>query len=130
MYTLTTLGGLSIVGPGGIGTPLTPRKRALALLTLAASSAKEGISRDRAMAILWPELNTASARNNLKQTVFGIRQALGVSKGVALNFSLASGLLLTSAALIAAALGLSALILLTLHARRTLARTALGAHAA
>ena len=78
MYTLTTLGGLSIVGPGGIGTPLTPRKRALALLTLAASSAKEGISRDRAMAILWPELNTASARNNLKQTVFGIRQALGV----------------------------------------------------
>jgi DNA-binding SARP family transcriptional activator len=30
------------------------------------------------MAILWPELGTASARNNLKQTVFGIRQALGV----------------------------------------------------
>jgi DNA-binding SARP family transcriptional activator len=78
VYTLTTLGGLSIVGPGGLGTPLAPRKRALALLTLAASSAKEGISRDRAMAILWPELGTASARNNLKQTVFGIRQALGV----------------------------------------------------
>ena len=78
MYTLTTLGGLSIVGPGGLGTPLAPRKRALALLTLAASSSKEGISRDRAMSILWPELETSSARNNLKQTVFGIRQALGV----------------------------------------------------
>ena len=76
MYTLTTLGGLSIVGPAGLSTPLAPRKRALALLTLAASSAKEGISRDRAMALLWPELDTASARNNLKQTVFGIRQAL------------------------------------------------------
>ena len=28
------------------------------------------------MALLWPELDTASARNNLKQTVFAIRQAL------------------------------------------------------
>ena len=78
MYTLTTLGGLSIVGPAGLRTRLAPRKRALALLTLAASSAKDGISRDRAMALLWPELDTASARNNLKQTVFGIRQALEV----------------------------------------------------
>jgi len=30
------------------------------------------------MALLWPELDTASARNNLKQTVFGIRHALEV----------------------------------------------------
>ncbi|MFL5618110.1 MAG: BTAD domain-containing putative transcriptional regulator [Gemmatimonadaceae bacterium] len=78
MHTLTTLGGLSIVGPNGLNTRLAPRKRALALLTLAASSAKEGISRDRAMALLWPELDTASARNNLKQTVFAIRQVLEV----------------------------------------------------
>ena len=77
MFTLTTLGGLSITGPEGAPTRLAPRKRALALLTLAASSAKEGISRDRAMGLLWPELDTASARNNLKQTVFAIRQALG-----------------------------------------------------
>jgi DNA-binding SARP family transcriptional activator len=78
VYTLTSLGGLSIVGTDGAPTSLAPRKRALALLTLAASSAKDGISRDRAMALLWPELDTASARNNLKQTVFGIRQALQV----------------------------------------------------
>ena len=78
MYLLTTLGGLSISRPDGTPTRLAPRRRALALLTLAASSAKEGISRDRAMALLWPELDTASARNNLKQTVFAIRQALEV----------------------------------------------------
>jgi DNA-binding SARP family transcriptional activator len=30
------------------------------------------------MALLWPELDAASARNNLKQTVFAIRHALGV----------------------------------------------------
>ena len=77
MYALSTLGGLSIVGPEGMPTRLAPRRRALALLALAASSAKEGISRDRAMALLWPEVDTAGARNSLKQTVFAIRQALG-----------------------------------------------------
>jgi hypothetical protein len=44
--------------------------------------------------------------------------ALGVSKNVAVNFSLASGLLLTSAALTAALLGLGGSLLLTLHGRR------------
>jgi hypothetical protein len=51
-------------------------------------------------------------------TTAGVLFALGVSKNVALNFSLASGLLLTSAALTAAALGLSGSLLLTLRARR------------
>jgi hypothetical protein len=51
-------------------------------------------------------------------TTAGVLFALDVSKNVALNFSLASGLLLTSAALTAAALGLSGSLLLTLRARR------------
>lgn len=75
MYALTTLGGLSIAGPEGVPTRLAPRRRALALVALAASAA-EGISRDRAMALLWPEVDTASARNSLKQTVFAIRHVL------------------------------------------------------
>lgn len=78
MHILSTLGGLSIVGPGGAPTGLAPRRRALALLTLAASSTKDGISRDQAMGLLWPELDAANARNNLKQTVFAIRHTLGV----------------------------------------------------
>ena len=53
-------------------------------------------------------------------TTAGVLLALGVSKNVALNFSLASGLLLTSAALTAAALGLIGSVLLTLRARRAL----------
>jgi len=63
-------------------------------------------------------------------TTAGVLFALGVSKNVALNFSLASGLLLTSAALTAAALGLSGSLLLTLRARRALASGILGAKAA
>ena len=78
MHILTTLGGLSILGPEGAPTGLAPRKRALALLALSASAAKEGVGRDRAMALLWPELDAANARNNLKQTVFAIRHTLGV----------------------------------------------------
>ena len=48
----------------------------------------------------------------------GVLFALGVSKGVAVNFALASGLLLTGAALAAAVLGLGGSLLLTFRARR------------
>ena len=44
--------------------------------------------------------------------------ALGISKGVAVNFALASGLLLTGAALAAAVLGLGGSLLFTFRARR------------
>jgi hypothetical protein len=50
-------------------------------------------------------------------TTAGVLYALGVSQGVAVNYSLASGLLLTSAALAAAAVGLTGSLLLTFRAR-------------
>ena len=53
-------------------------------------------------------------------TTAGVLFALGVTKGAAVNFALASGLLLTTAALAAAALGLGGSLLLTLRARRPL----------
>jgi DNA-binding SARP family transcriptional activator len=76
-FRLTTLGGLSITAADGAATGLSTRRRALALLALAGSG-RDGLSRDRVMALLWPELDSACARNNLKQTVFGIRRTLGV----------------------------------------------------
>jgi hypothetical protein len=63
-------------------------------------------------------------------TTAGVLFALGVSKSVALNFSLASGLLLTGAALTAAALGVGGSLLLTLRARRAFAPAISGAKAA
>jgi hypothetical protein len=50
-------------------------------------------------------------------TTAGVLFALGVSKGVAVNFALASGLMLTGAALAAAALGLSGSLLLSFRGR-------------
>ena len=78
MLRLTTLGTLSLTWSDGTSTALASRRRALGLLALVAAAAKEGVSRDYAMALLWPELDAASARNNLKQTVFAIRHTLGV----------------------------------------------------
>jgi hypothetical protein len=52
-------------------------------------------------------------------TTAGVLLALGVSKGVAVNFSLASGLMLTGAALAAAVLGLSGSLLLSYRLRRS-----------
>jgi hypothetical protein len=54
-------------------------------------------------------------------TTAGVLLALGVSKGVAVNFSLASGLMLTGAALAAAALGLGGSLLLSFRERRPFA---------
>ena len=51
-------------------------------------------------------------------TTAGVLFAHGVSHGVAVNFALASGLLLTGAALAATALGLSGSLLLKFRARR------------
>jgi hypothetical protein len=50
-------------------------------------------------------------------TTAGVLFALGVTKGAAVNFALASGLLLTGAALAAAALGVSGSLLLTFRGR-------------
>lgn len=77
MLLLTTLGTLAIADDGGAPTWLATRRRALAILALAAAHGPDGISRDQAMALLWPELDASGARNNLKQTVFAIRHALG-----------------------------------------------------
>jgi DNA-binding SARP family transcriptional activator len=77
MFRLTTLGPLSVTALDGAPTGLASRRRALALLALVGST-RDGLTRDRVMAMLWPELDVANARNNLKQTVFATRHVLGV----------------------------------------------------
>jgi DNA-binding SARP family transcriptional activator len=78
LLLLTTLGSLAIADDGGAPAWLATRRRALAILALAAAHGRDGISRDQTMAFLWPELDASGARNNLKQTIFAIRHALGV----------------------------------------------------
>lgn len=60
----------------GALTGAAGRRRALALLALIACARDDGLARDRAFALLWPELDSERARNNLKQLVFSLRRAL------------------------------------------------------
>lgn len=76
MFHLRILGGAAVLGSDGALTGAAGRRRALALLALVASAGEEGISRDRVLALLWPELDSDRARNNLKQLVFSLRRAL------------------------------------------------------
>ena len=76
MLHLRILGGAAVLASDGALTGAAGRRRALALLALVASSKDDGLARDRALALLWPELDSDRARNNLKQLVFSLRRAL------------------------------------------------------
>lgn len=76
MLRLRTLGGLTIEDENGPLTGAIARKRSLALLALVGLGNEQGLSRDRVLAYLWPESDTDRARNNLKQTLFQLRQDL------------------------------------------------------
>ena len=76
MLRLRTLGGLTIEDENGPLAGAIARKRSLALLALVGLGTEQGLSRDRVLAYLWPESDTDRARNNLKQTLFQLRQEL------------------------------------------------------
>src|SRR5215204_4718680 len=76
MLRLRTLGGLTIEDENGPLAGAIARKRSLALLALIGLGNEQGLSRDRVLAYLWPESDTDRARNNLKQTLFQLRQDL------------------------------------------------------
>ena len=76
MLHLTMLGGLSLESDNKIVDGGALRRRSLALLALVASK-PHGLTRDKILAYLWPESDTARARNCLKQTLFLLRQGTG-----------------------------------------------------
>lgn len=75
MYRLRTLGDLTLERSGTALDEIVAHRKALALLAILA--AQGGASRDRLMALLWPDADEARARNSLKQTVHLIRRRLG-----------------------------------------------------
>jgi DNA-binding SARP family transcriptional activator len=76
LVRLKTFGGLSIATLHGPLPEVGFRRQALALLALIAAAGENGMSRERVMALLWPEADDAHARNNLKQLSFAIRHGL------------------------------------------------------
>jgi len=79
MLRLTTLGALDL--RDGLGHPLrevlAQPKRLTLLIYLALEGRQGPVSRDRLLAMFWPESDDAKARNTLSQALHHLRQALG-----------------------------------------------------
>jgi DNA-binding SARP family transcriptional activator len=75
MIRLRTLGGFSVNLDGADSTASSLRPRVLALLALLAGH-RQGLSRDKLLAYLWPDSDTAHARNSLKQALFSLRHVV------------------------------------------------------
>jgi DNA-binding SARP family transcriptional activator len=80
MLKLKTLGGLTLTA-GTSGSTLTQRQR-LALLAILAVAGEKGITRDRVLALLWPDSPEESARHSLGQLLYALRRDLGSPDGV------------------------------------------------
>lgn len=79
MLRLTTFGGVGIRAGEADGTPaaeLAVSRRALALLVLVAAAPNTGISRDKVVALLWPESDEEHGRNALRQSLHTLRREL------------------------------------------------------
>jgi DNA-binding SARP family transcriptional activator/tetratricopeptide (TPR) repeat protein/TolB-like protein len=74
---LRTFGGVSLERAGRPLAGKATQRRRLALLVLLAAARDRGMSRDKLLALLWPELETERARRTLSQTLYWIRRELG-----------------------------------------------------
>ena len=75
MFRLRTLGGLSIENAPSTGG-LTEHRRPLAVLALLATVGRQGLGRDKIVALLWPESDSERARNSLSQVISLLRREL------------------------------------------------------
>src|SRR5882762_7036538 len=77
MLVLDLLGTLSLRNETHPVPVAAQQKRPLGLLAILGLSGRQGLSRDRIEAYLWPESSGARAQHALDQTVYAIRHALG-----------------------------------------------------
>jgi DNA-binding SARP family transcriptional activator/TolB-like protein len=74
---LRTFGGLSIENPEA-DSDAGARPRPLALLAILAVAGAKGLTRDRVLAVLWPETDEERARQSLSQAIYSLRRDVGV----------------------------------------------------
>ncbi|HJR62689.1 MAG TPA: winged helix-turn-helix domain-containing protein, partial [Gemmatimonadaceae bacterium] len=77
MIRLKLFGGISLESDEGPISGRATQRRRLALLALLAAAPTGAVSRDRIIATLWPESDTAEARHLLSVALYELRRALG-----------------------------------------------------
>ena len=74
---LRLLGGASVEGPTGVVNARGTRGHRLALLALLATARRRPVTRDKLIAILWPDASDERARPQLSDSLYLLRSALG-----------------------------------------------------
>jgi DNA-binding SARP family transcriptional activator/TolB-like protein len=74
MYSLRTFGALVLARGGSPVEPLETQRKTLAILTVLATDGT--VTRDRLMALLWPDSDIERARGSLKQAIHSLRHQL------------------------------------------------------
>src|SRR5687767_9328502 len=77
MFVLELLGTLSLRNETSPVPVSAQQKRSLGLLAILGLAGKQGLSRDRMVAYLWPESSAEAATHSLDQTVYTVRHSLG-----------------------------------------------------
>ena len=75
MLRLRTLGAHDVVRADG--NALSLQRRQFALLAFVAAAGTRGVSREKALGVLWPDTDEERARHALAQTVYALRRACG-----------------------------------------------------
>ena len=80
MFRLISLGGLLLQQDGSLHLGPAAQRRRLALLAIIAAARGRGVSRERLVALLWPEATPEAGKHSLYQAVPAIRKALGTDE--------------------------------------------------
>ena len=75
--TIRSFGSPAVVGPSGALDGCAAQRQALALLTLVGVAGERGLSRDKVVAMLWPETDSQRAGHRLSQLLHALRGSLG-----------------------------------------------------
>lgn len=77
MYRLRLLGGASLEGPDGPLVGAAAQRQRLALLAFLALSPASRASRDKLLAVFWPESEPEKARHALSNAIYALKRELG-----------------------------------------------------
>ena len=77
MLQLQVLGSTAVTANGGVSGGAAAQRKALALLALLAAAGRRGLSRDRVLAMLWPDSPADRANHRLTQLLYSLRRDLG-----------------------------------------------------
>ncbi|HEX2218743.1 MAG TPA: tetratricopeptide repeat protein [Gemmatimonadales bacterium] len=80
MLQLQVLGSPTVSGSGGARGGVAAQRKALALLALLAGAGRRGVSRDKVLAMLWPETPADRATHRLNQLLYSLRRDLDAAE--------------------------------------------------